>query len=126
MFTGFDQRGLAERALQLGAAALLEKSISLRNLADDLARILASRAPAIRPTSRRPKRTPSRYRSPEPRGEHAILAEHLERFREVFDEAAIGLGTMTLRGRLVRANRAMAELVGPERRRTGRPRRTPT
>ena len=40
-----------------------------------------------------------------------VLDEHLERFREVFEEAAIGMATMTLTGRLVRANRALAALV---------------
>jgi PAS domain S-box-containing protein len=40
-----------------------------------------------------------------------VLDEHLERFREVFEEAAIGMATMTLTGRLVRVNRALATLV---------------
>ena len=35
---------------------------------------------------------------------------HLERFREVFEDAAIGMATMTLAGRLVRANRSLAGL----------------
>ncbi|HJQ43567.1 MAG TPA: PAS domain-containing sensor histidine kinase, partial [Jatrophihabitantaceae bacterium] len=43
--------------------------------------------------------------------ESAVLGEHLERFREVVEEAAIGIATMTLTGRIVRANKALAELV---------------
>ena len=40
-----------------------------------------------------------------------MLQEHLERFHEVFEEAAIGMATMTLTGRLVRVNRALAALM---------------
>lgn len=40
-----------------------------------------------------------------------VLAEHLERFQAVFEEAAIGMATMTLTGRIVRANRALATLM---------------
>ena len=40
-----------------------------------------------------------------------VLEEHLERFREVFNEAAIGMATMTLTGRVVRANRALGRLT---------------
>ncbi len=41
-----------------------------------------------------------------------VLGEDLERFREVFEEAAIGMATMTLTGHVVRANRALAAVVG--------------
>ncbi|WP_307855939.1 PAS domain S-box protein [Nocardioides faecalis] len=41
-----------------------------------------------------------------------VLREHLERFREVFEDAAIGMATMTLAGRVVRANPALARLTG--------------
>ncbi|WP_127573866.1 PAS domain S-box protein [Georgenia faecalis] len=40
-----------------------------------------------------------------------ILTEHVERFRAVFDQAAIGIGTLTLTGQLVRANAALASLL---------------
>ena len=43
-------------------------------------------------------------------GDQRILDEHQERFREVFEEAAIGMATMTLTGHLVRTNRALAAL----------------
>src|SRR5581483_10500815 len=42
------------------------------------------------------------------------LREHLERFRTVFDQAAIGMATLTLAGRIVRANAALARLIGCE------------
>ena len=47
--------------------------------------------------------------SPSP--DQRMLDQHLESFREVFDEAAIGMATMTLSGSIVRANRAMATLM---------------
>ena len=47
-----------------------------------------------------------------PRLDQTVLDEHLERFREVFDEAAIGMATVTLTGSVVRANRALATLLG--------------
>jgi PAS domain S-box-containing protein len=49
---------------------------------------------------------------PETAPDQSVLDEHLERFREVFSEAAIGMATMTLTGHLVRGNRALAHLVG--------------
>ncbi len=54
---------------------------------------------------------PSRSRSC-PADAELILQEHLERFGEVFADAAIGMGTLTLSGRLVRANRQLAQLLG--------------
>jgi PAS domain S-box-containing protein len=42
----------------------------------------------------------------------AVLAEHLERFRTVFDQAAIGMATMTLSGTIVRANEALVQTFG--------------
>ena len=109
MFTGFDERGLADRAEALGAAALLEKSVSVESLADDLVAILdRPSAPAVPVADMPPEAAPETSRLEPQR----VLTEHLERFREVFEEAAIGMATMTLTGRLVRANRVLAALVG--------------
>ena len=41
-----------------------------------------------------------------------MLAQHLERFRTVFDQAAIGMATMTLAGTVVRVNPALVRLTG--------------
>jgi PAS domain S-box-containing protein len=41
-----------------------------------------------------------------------MLDDHLERFRAAFDQAAIGMATMTLTGRIVRANTALERLIG--------------
>jgi len=40
-----------------------------------------------------------------------VLADHLERFRELFEDAAIGMATMTLDGRMVRVNSHLAALL---------------
>ena len=136
MFTGFDEQGLTDRALELGAAALLEKSVSVHTLADDLQAILSRPNGARRelataaatgpgsagssPMASGPSASGPSYSGPtvrrpdDPQGRQPeqILDDHVERFREVFEEAAIGMGTMTLTGRLVRVNKAMATLVG--------------
>jgi PAS domain S-box-containing protein len=100
MFTGFEEHGLAERALELGAAAFLEKGIALESLVERLVEI-AGRTPPPGPVG---ARTPD--------DDQLVLDEHRERFREVFDGAAIGMATLTLTGRLIRVNRALATLVG--------------
>jgi PAS domain S-box-containing protein len=104
MYSGFDEQGLADRALALGAAAFIEKSTSLDELIDRLTAL----SPAEVPTG-----------PPEPRSateasaaDERVLGDHRERFREVFEEAAIGMATTTLSGRIVRANRALASLLG--------------
>jgi PAS domain S-box-containing protein len=102
MYSGFEEQGLAARARVLGASAYLQKSGSLASLIDDLVAILAGQRP-----SRQPLPAPAPSEPAEP-----ILEEHVERFREVFDDAAIGMATLTLSGRVVRANASLARLVG--------------
>ena len=106
MYSGFQEQGLAHRALDLGASVFLEKSSSLDTLADDLVAVLG--IPAV-PAPREPVADPP---EDEDSADAAVLRQHLERFREVFDDAAIGMATVTLAGRLVRANGALAELLG--------------
>jgi PAS domain S-box-containing protein len=108
MYTGFDESGLADRARELGATAFIEKSAAITGLADQLAEVQAGTAPA-------PARAvPPAPADPSPADEldSTVLGEHLERFREVFEEAAIGMATMTLTGRVVRANKALGGAVG--------------
>ena len=104
LFSGFEEQGLAEKATALGAAAFIEKSVPVDSLVDRLLALVdRPRSPSVAevpPATGR--RTPI---------DQGVLDEHLERFREVFEEAAIGMATMTLTGRLVRANRALAALV---------------
>ncbi|HET7659073.1 MAG TPA: PAS domain S-box protein [Oryzihumus sp.] len=102
LYSGFEEQGLADRALQLGAAAFIEKSTPVDALEDQLRALAAGGAPRTVPTPR--------VGTARPAEDRGVLDEHLERFREVFEEAAIGMATMTLSGHLVRTNRAMAEL----------------
>ncbi len=103
MYTGFDEQGLADRARELGAAAFVEKSAPIPELIDTLAAV--TNAPGIAEDAAPVAMDSDRL-------DQTVLAEHLERFREVFEEATIGMATMTLSGHLVRANRALADQVG--------------
>ncbi len=104
MYSGFQEQGLAHRAMALGASAFLEKSMALDQLADDLLAVLGADAP-VAPTS------PPQTQPPVADDlDRRILREHLERFREVFEDAAIGMATVTLAGQIVRANRTLAAL----------------
>jgi PAS domain S-box-containing protein len=118
MFSGFEEQGLVEKTRELGAVAFFEKSISLDALIERLAAIVAVDpepgsvrsalgAPADDPADDPATTAPARNLGSEQR----VLDEHLERFREVFEEAAIGMATTTLTGRLIRANRALAALL---------------
>ncbi len=96
MYSGFSELGLAERTIELGAAAYFEKSTSLDTLVDDLLAVLGDHAQgAVEAGEAEP-----------------LLEEHLERFRELFEDAAIGMATLTLTGRIVRANQSLATLFG--------------
>jgi PAS domain S-box-containing protein len=101
MYSGFDEQGLAHRAVELGAVGFLEKSTAVETLADDLTSLLGADVEPVAEIS-----------TPDDVTDTAALEEHLERFREVFEEAAIGMATMTLTGHVVRANRALAEILG--------------
>jgi PAS domain S-box-containing protein len=87
----------------------VEKSVPVEALID---RLLG----AVGVADATPLRLPLAPRSPAEQTAYItdsdVLAEHLERFREVFDQAAIGMATMTLTGTLVRVNSALAALLG--------------
>jgi PAS domain S-box-containing protein len=95
LFSGFDERGLAARGRALERDG--------RDGRDDV-----GRAPAGTRDDAAAGGVPTGDRGP---AAH-VLGEDLERFREVFEEAAIGMATMTLTGNVVRANRALAAVVG--------------
>ena len=101
IYTGFEEPGLTGRARALGAAGLIPKSTDIGSLAGQLAALLPGVAESADSAAAPPDEAP----------ESNVLGEHLERFREVVEEAAIGIVTMTLTGRIVRANKAFAELV---------------
>lgn len=108
IYTGFEGRSLAGVAKELGAADLIEKSFPIEQLPDRLADI-AGAAPELRPARPRMVVDPRRRGSYD--HDQEVLNEHLERYREVFEVAAVGMATLTLNGSIVRANRALAALL---------------
>jgi PAS domain S-box-containing protein len=109
MYSGFDEAGLATRTVELGASAFIQKAGSLEDLVAELLAMLdvEPARPVTDPLS--PDVAPQPAWSADA---DILLQEHLERFGEVFADAAIGMGTLTLSGRLVRANRQLAQLLG--------------
>jgi PAS domain S-box-containing protein len=107
VFTGFEEPSLAARASELGAADFIEKSIHLEDLPGRLRRVLTTEpGQKPRPTGPRIVRD-----SPEHPDTRALLDEHLQSFRDLFDRAEIGMATLTSSGTIVRANRALASLM---------------
>jgi hypothetical protein len=103
MFSGFDETGLAELTRALGASEFIQKSVPLEELVERLVSIARPGTPAETP------KNDSLSLSLD-----SVLADHLERFREIFDDAAIGMATITLDGRIVRANRHLIHLLGDD------------
>jgi PAS domain S-box-containing protein len=98
MFSGFEEHGLADRARELGAADFVEKAVPIDQVAERLvAAVRGEAAPAPAGTRADPEQ---------------VLDEHLERFRAAFERAAIGMATLTLTGRIVRANIALQDMAG--------------
>jgi PAS domain S-box-containing protein len=108
IFTGFEEPGLAERARELGAADFVEKSIHLEHLPERLTpsprqlRVVED-LPADGRSAVHAQTASAR--------EQAVLSEHVQQFRELFDLAEIGMATLTSSGSIVRANRALAQLM---------------
>jgi PAS domain S-box-containing protein len=107
MFSGFGGRALETAARTLGAADFVEKSMPLRELPARLLRLLGAE-PAPPPVAGGPRSEEIAAVG----ASEALLAQHLERFRTVFDQAAIGMATMTLTGTVVRVNPALVRLTG--------------
>ncbi len=101
LYSGFEEQGLVEKAQELGAATFIKKSAPAEEFID---RLLDVAEPVA-------ERRTSSLAAEAAALDAVVLEEHLERFREVFDEAAIGMATMTLTGRIVRGNGALASLV---------------
>ncbi|MBO0811235.1 MAG: PAS domain S-box protein [Microlunatus sp.] len=108
IFTGFEERGLAGLAKELGAAGFVEKSDPIDRLPERLAQTIGSSSSYTRRVLRA---IGGRHGSRHVDRDQQILQEHLERFREVFEVAATGMATLTLNGSVIRANRALAALL---------------
>jgi len=114
MFTGFEEHVLADRARDLGAVDFVEKSVHIEDLPDRLWRVLGD-TPSSRAQRSRLRVLPGRsVDDASSVRDQAVLDEHLKRFREVFDRAAIGMATLTLNGSIVRANAALAAMMASE------------
>jgi PAS domain S-box-containing protein len=114
MFTGFEEHGLAAHARELGAADFIEKSIPLEELPGRLMRTMDKAAPTSPPRARHRLTVVGETSGDEQRAraqEQRVLSEHIGQFRQLFDQAAIGMATLTVNGTIVRANRALAELM---------------
>ncbi len=114
MFTGFEEGGLAARARELGAADFIEKSIPLEELPERLMRIMNNAPPWSLPSARHELTVVGDASGDEQSAfaeEQLVLNEHIEQFRELFDQATIGMATLTVNGTIVRANGALAELM---------------
>lgn len=111
LYSGFEEQGLAEKAFALGAADFIPKSAPVESLAGRLTTLLEGSQPYAAGGSAAAQCTDVSPPGTEAAGTHQ-LHDHLERFREVFDQAAIGMATMTLTGRLVRVNQALAAVLG--------------
>ncbi|NUR05755.1 MAG: PAS domain S-box protein [Nocardioidaceae bacterium] len=117
VLTGFEEPGLVALAGELGAADVVDKSIDLRELPQRLMRTLVRVAagaakepgPRLRLVDGSPGATPPAL-SPE----QEVLNEHVQQFRQLFDQAAIGMATLTVAGTVVRANPALARLMSCE------------
>jgi PAS domain S-box-containing protein len=108
MFSGFDEEPLALRALELGATAYLTKTSSLNDVVAELVTGFTDPVDGAAPP-------PSDETEPESTTEaiddSRLLEEQVEQFQGVFDDAAIGMATMTLQGTIVRANAALSRIV---------------
>ncbi|HWJ07977.1 MAG TPA: PAS domain S-box protein [Nocardioides sp.] len=115
VFTGFEGRGLADRARDLGATDFIEKSIPIEQLPERLWQHVADGAAGARGL---PARTGGLRLADgvdeRAARDQAALDEHIERYREVFRQAAIGMATLTLNGTIVRANQRLASMVDRE------------
>ncbi len=117
IYTGFEERGVAEVARGQGASGFVEKSLPVDRLADVLLSFLPDEAALTERQGQPPHRRLSIVETARAgddganQDDQTVLDEHLESFRQVFDEAAIGMATMTLSGSVIRANRALADLM---------------
>ena len=120
MFTGFEEHGLATRARELGAVAFIEKSIRLEELPGRLSRILDGSTadshgprPPLRAVVDASEGRPGQaaHQATTAAEEQAVLSEHVQEFRDLFDRAHIGMATLTANGTIIRANGALAALM---------------
>jgi len=111
MLSGFEEEVLVQHARELGAVEFLNKQLSVEDIAECLREVALQDGSATERAAQPPAADPDH-----PADNHArvVLAEHPEDFHEIFEQAAIGMATMTLTARIVRANVAFAGLLGQQ------------
>ncbi|GAB3855192.1 hypothetical protein GCM10028801_10340 [Nocardioides maradonensis] len=109
VYTGFGEAGLADRAEALGAADFIEKSLPIEDLPRRLWRVVADEEDL--PPAGGSLRLVTTDDA-EAVIAQAALDEHLERYREAFSRAAIGMAILTLSGSIVRSNASFAAMLG--------------
>ncbi|NHA01460.1 PAS domain S-box protein [Nocardioides sp. W3-2-3] len=112
VFTGFEGRGLATRAREPGGGGLHREVGADREVCRSLLWQHVDRPEA---DVRRPRSLGLHVADgldESAARDQAALDEHRERYQEAFEQAAIGMATMTLNGSIVRANPELAEMVG--------------
>ena len=112
MFSGFDEEPLALRALELGATSYLTKTSSLEDVVAELVGVVATTDPGSTTPADGEPQADSREEAGADDDTGLLLEDQVERFQSVFDDAAIGMATMTLQGRIVRANDALCRILG--------------
>jgi PAS domain S-box-containing protein len=105
VFSGFDGTDVERQARALGAVDVYDKSTSLKALTRAVVDLLSPASPSQLVVA---EGVDARAE----RAEANVFGDQMERFRAAFDEAAIGMATLTLSGRFVRLNAAMAALLG--------------
>lgn len=105
VFSGFEGSDVEQQVRALGAVGFYDKGTSLKVLAAALLDLMGASSIAGPVPAADVDDTAER-------AEAAVFDDQIERFRAAFDEAAIGMATLTLNGRFVRLNGAMAGLLG--------------
>ncbi|HZT65477.1 MAG TPA: PAS domain S-box protein [Acidimicrobiales bacterium] len=104
MFSGFSGEDLEQSARSLGAVEFVQKGTPLRDVPS---RLLKAATVDVSDAT-----APLDGAGTDDGEAAAIMSEHLERFRTVFEQAAIGMSTMTLTGTIVRVNKALTQMLG--------------
>ncbi len=114
MFSGFDEEPLALRALELGATSYLTKTSSLEAVVAELVSAGTMASEGAGPEAGHDEETAGvDDTAPQKQRDDAdLLDDQVERFQSVFEDAAIGMATMTLEGRIVRTNGALCRILG--------------
>ncbi len=107
VFSGFDEPELERRALALGAADYIRKSLPVAQLAERLAGIAG--------TPNAHDELPATDAAGDGSSAGGLMEQQAHDFPLLFEQADAAMATLTLAGRVVRANEPFAALVGSTR-----------